>query len=231
MTTYPLDLEGYKQPGQILLRRWWKAVHVVARGIRTAPSASDRWLDPLLRYIRFLHGFTSCRPKQTEEAKAIERAHGIYQAADAQRWELEARLLTDEPIEEIARKADLKLETVQAFNAVFFEIRDDQDNRLNSAFFFLAFRPLWEEKDPPAWAIWRYAGLYCGSGTVDALATEQRGETIHSEANGETAWERVRMATKEAFQPSVRPRSTSSMLATPDSAAEIFSRAIGAAKS
>jgi hypothetical protein len=53
------------------------------------------------------------------------QAHGFWAAGDAPpRWALEARLLTREPLETIAAKSGLATEVVEAYEALFFQVRD-----------------------------------------------------------------------------------------------------------
>ena len=56
---------------------------------------------------------------------SLHAAYALYaQPPDLRRWELEARLLTTEPFEQVASKCLLTAAAVEAYHGVFFHVRE-----------------------------------------------------------------------------------------------------------
>jgi hypothetical protein len=95
---------------------------------RRARRRDDEWVRLALRYLRWLDKEqTGHRRRAMRPLADVEQAWQLYQANDAQRWHLEARLLIPEPLEQTARACDLELRTVETYEALFFQVKDRLD--------------------------------------------------------------------------------------------------------
>jgi hypothetical protein len=107
--------------------RWLRAFSFVDHNQRPIRQKDDEWVRRTWRFVRLLRHGPSDEAKQKliRRMPAIFEAHRLY--TDAQvflRWEVEARLLTDEPIAQIASKCGSTPEVIEAYHAVFFHVRD-----------------------------------------------------------------------------------------------------------
>jgi hypothetical protein len=73
----------------------------------------------------------------------VAEAWALYKANDMNRWHVEARLVTDQPVEEVAARCSLLSSTVDAYEKLFFDVRSRP-----AAGDWLAHRVL-----PPRWAV------------------------------------------------------------------------------
>jgi hypothetical protein len=93
---------------------------------KRARKRNDKWIELALQYLRRRDQEQSgrCRRALPGQLAAVEQAWKVYQANDALRWHLEARLLTSEPLEETSRACGIGVSTVEAYEALFFQVKD-----------------------------------------------------------------------------------------------------------
>jgi hypothetical protein len=128
----------------------------------------------------FLRAWRSCqdevdRPRLALDMPALYGAHRLSRAADAfAKWEVEARLLTDEPYARIAEKCGRETQVIKAYHETFFCVRD----RLQAEGYVLhqvigpkAHAGLTEADVDVILKLYAYAG---GPLVVDALASYYR---------------------------------------------------------
>ncbi len=84
---------------------------------RRASRRDDVWVRRALAWLR------SPSRKQPWH-QVIAQAHALYQQDGLTRWHLEARLLTHQPLHEVAACCSLSPATVEAYAALFFDVRD-----------------------------------------------------------------------------------------------------------
>jgi hypothetical protein len=91
--------------------------------------APRRWADGWVRRgRRFIHALRRPQegngPRRPRAVQAIEQAYQLYSGPGSfQRGEVEARLLAGETFEEVAARCDSRVEAVEAYHALFFEVQ------------------------------------------------------------------------------------------------------------
>jgi hypothetical protein len=105
--------------------RWLRAAALVESRRRPRPPHDDDWVVAAMRFRRWLRQpDVAARPSPP----GLPEAHALYAAPPSfRRWELEAWLLTREPFEVVGAKCRLSQEVVEAYHAVFFDVRDSLD--------------------------------------------------------------------------------------------------------
>jgi hypothetical protein len=112
-------------------RRWRRAVYLVENNRRVSPRRDDPWVRAAARFCRALR---RCQDEEARQAlarrlPALSQAHALYAGPPSlARWHLEARLLTPESFGQVAAKCATTPEVVEAYEAVFFSIRDRIDS-------------------------------------------------------------------------------------------------------
>jgi hypothetical protein len=105
--------------------RWLRAADLVEGRRRPRPPHDDDWVVAAMRFRRWLRQpDVAARPSPP----GLPEAHALYAAPPSfRRWELEAWLLTREPLGQVAARCGLSPEAVEAYHAVFFDVRDCLD--------------------------------------------------------------------------------------------------------
>jgi hypothetical protein len=109
--------------------RWRRACDLVDNGSPFSPGHDDA---PVLEAVCFLQAWRGCRHEEDRRQlaralPALYAAHELYLASSFQRWEVEARLLTEESFEQVAAKCGSDPQIIEAFHATFFNVRDRLD--------------------------------------------------------------------------------------------------------
>jgi hypothetical protein len=107
--------------------RWLRAANLWDQGREPSAPWDDAWVRKALGLYRVLQQDTGDRTRQ----KLVQRKPALYQAyrlyndgPSLLRWEVEARLLTNEPFEQIAAKCGTTAKVINAYEKVFFNVRD-----------------------------------------------------------------------------------------------------------
>ena len=87
------------------------------------------WIVPAYKYARSLATVSigETRAAQVQEMSDIVAAHGIYATDGRPRWELEARILSGEPVNVVSRKTSLPKSVVECCVGVFLDVLDRLD--------------------------------------------------------------------------------------------------------
>jgi hypothetical protein len=113
--------------------RWELARHILDTRGWFARRFADEWVRRALDYLK-----AYCRCALMEDYLALGRNMPAPDGAlellvngdfALTKWLVEARLLTGEPLPEVARKSDLAVEVVEAYEALFFQVADRLDDR------------------------------------------------------------------------------------------------------
>jgi hypothetical protein len=108
-------------PLQPLDHRYQRALALHSAG-RRPTRQDDTWTRRTLSWIRSRAGEARQR-KHEAWMTSLDDAHAVYAANDLPRWHLEARLLTSEPLDEVARRCRLATTTVEIYAEVFWDVR------------------------------------------------------------------------------------------------------------
>lgn len=101
--------------------RWYAALKEPAT---RRQSTGDEWVNAARNFIAARRQTTGRRGKRVAPDPAIAEAEDIYGTPDHQRAELEALLLTNMHLENIANRLGVELGTVDAYANLFFHVRD-----------------------------------------------------------------------------------------------------------
>jgi hypothetical protein len=86
----------------------------------------DDWIVRAVQFLQSTAGGKELATSPPNQAAIAESLRLFQELPSQRRWELQARLLTDAPLNEVARQIALPEDTVQAFEALFFAVRDDR---------------------------------------------------------------------------------------------------------
>jgi hypothetical protein len=164
--------------------RWRRATGLVDGGELLSPETDDGKVRDAARFVTAWRGCEDegDRARLAREVPALYGAHQLYLASGPfEKWEVEARLLTDEPYAQIGGKRSLDPQVVEAFHNVFFDVRD----RLHAEGYILhvvigpkAHTGLTESDIDVILKMFAYAG---GPLVVDALVGYYRGPPVAPE--------------------------------------------------
>jgi len=95
--------------------RWrWNRARKASRGIKARPAYSDLMIESAASYLN---------DETPESNVAIANARGIFKANGLLRAELEARVMANEPVAEIADRCQISEEVVTTYETLFFDVR------------------------------------------------------------------------------------------------------------
>jgi hypothetical protein len=104
--------------------RWLRALDLWDRGEQPSEPWDDAWVGKALGLFRVLQRDKDLQ-KRRRRLPALFQAYRLYNDGPPMlRWEVEARLLTTEPFEQIAAKCDSTRQVIHAYEKVFFNVRD-----------------------------------------------------------------------------------------------------------
>jgi hypothetical protein len=147
--------------------RWLRAHALVEAGVRPR-KRDDAQVRRARNYVAALHrrGHRDARRLDARMADIAE-ARDLSCGEPHRRWEVQARLLADEPIEAIACKTLVDPATIGSYARLFFDVAGRLGNRgyiIHSAIKLHAM-----PKEPGDGVIWRLFGYFGGPVVVDAL--------------------------------------------------------------
>jgi hypothetical protein len=122
-----MHLPAPQNPLQPLDDRWLRAGYLAKQGQHPSPEHDDHWVEQAVQYLTALAACHDDADRQHLAAQmpAVAQAHALHQAdPPLLRWAVEARVLADEPAEDIARKCNLLPGGVEAYENLFFDVRD-----------------------------------------------------------------------------------------------------------
>jgi hypothetical protein len=106
--------------------RWERANWLYEHGGRADSRIDDDWVACARDFLAARGPQAEARPTRRRRAHDphIQAALDLSQAdPQAPRWRLEAHLLTDAPLDEVARLCELPVEVIEIFHQLFFEVR------------------------------------------------------------------------------------------------------------
>ncbi|QDU21792.1 hypothetical protein [Urbifossiella limnaea] len=161
-------------PGSFYRRpewRWLRAEYLLATGRRRDRRIDDAWVSHARAAIQNRGGAAS-------RAATVRAAHEIWAGDPAVKGELEARLLTDEPLDRVAVRLALPAALVEAYAAVFFAVRPMRaatDWLLTHA---VGYSPLRGFTGPQPAAAWKLAALAGGPVLLDVVIAATTGRPM-----------------------------------------------------
>src|ERR1700722_10120981 len=105
----------------------WLAAVDRANSSGRLPRRLDARMREAVRFGRELHRCKdgAAQRRLAKRRPAFVAAHALYAPEPpGPRWELEARLLTDDPFEQVALDMGMSAEAVATYHDLFFDVRD-----------------------------------------------------------------------------------------------------------
>jgi hypothetical protein len=153
-------------------RRWRRAAQLLADGLPLSPDYDDAWVQQALDYRTALAGCQDEAGRLTlaPAMPALAQAHALHEAGSPLlRWAVEAYVLAGESCDAVARRFGLLPETVEAYERVFFAVRD----RLAADGWVLCHvigrQMHYGLTEQDLDVLWRFVGYYFGPVMLDAL--------------------------------------------------------------
>ena len=97
--------------------RWKRAQSLATSGRPLDPRIDDEWVSLARSAIMGVNGH------KPQVAATIEARDFSFAEPPERRWEMDARLLTDEPLDRVARRFGITPAAVEAYAALFFDVR------------------------------------------------------------------------------------------------------------
>jgi hypothetical protein len=169
MDTDPLHwLPGsfYRKPSW----RWSRAEYLTATGRRLDPRIDDDWVDHARAALRGRGGGST--------VAAVRAAQEIWAGVPAARAELEALLLTAEPLDRIVERFHIPAAVVEAYAEVFFAVRSmrpAKDWLLTRA---VGYSPIRGFVGPLPASAWKLAALSGGPLLMDVVIAATTGRSL-----------------------------------------------------
>ena len=160
-------------PGSFYRRpewRWLRAEYLVATGCRRDARIDDDWVDLARAAIE--------GRSRSKKSGDVHAARGVWAGDVSARAELEALLLTDEPIDRIAERFHISTAVVEAYAEVFFAVRpmrEATDWLLARAVGYSAIRGF---TGPLPGAAWKLAALAGGPVLLDVVMAATTGRPL-----------------------------------------------------
>jgi hypothetical protein len=143
------------------------ARELVDQGAAAPPRNDDPMLHEAVRFLRQHYSADASKQAHWSNSRsAISQAFEIAMTGDYPCTRLQARLLTGEPLVETATHVDLPLATVEAYENLFFSVRD----RLRARDFIVRRALGWVPgSDPSEEAITRAFAYFGGPVVLDLI--------------------------------------------------------------
>jgi hypothetical protein len=103
--------------------RWLRAADLWDQGREPSTPWDDAWVRKAVALYHVLQQDKAHR-ERTQRMPPLHQAYRLYKGESPLRWELEARLLTSEPFEQIAAKCGTTPMVINAYEKVYFNVRD-----------------------------------------------------------------------------------------------------------
>jgi hypothetical protein len=168
--------------------RWERADKLIFFGDRPK-SRDDKLTRQVYQYQQSIGG-RDCPPTCPKPRFALLRAaHQIYSDNGELRWEIEARLLSRQSIDEVARRLDLAPDLLVLYEQVFFTCLDRIDCSDWILINFIGNGPS-SGFSPHDWrGIWRWVGYFGGPHALDlVVAATSKVPRQHNYTADELRW-------------------------------------------
>jgi hypothetical protein len=153
-------------------RRWLRAAHLLADGLPLSPDYDDDWVRHALDYRKALAGCQDEAGRLTLAGAmpALAQAHALHEAdPPLLRWAAEAYVLAGEPFETVGKRCGLLPEAVEAYERVFFAVRERLDASGWVMCHVIGQKMHYGLTERDLDVLWRYVGYYFGPVMLDAL--------------------------------------------------------------
>lgn len=150
--------------------RWDRAGRLLVTGRRLDRRVDDDWVAA----ARQAHS----RPTSEMKDGVVRSAHDIWQGDPAVRHELEAWLLTDEPLTEVAKRLRLSAEVVAAYEALFFAVREVKTATDWLLLRAVGYSALQGVTGPMPYAAWKLAALHGGPLALEVVTAATSGHPL-----------------------------------------------------
>jgi hypothetical protein len=107
--------------------RWERARFLCEYGGPLSPKWDDRWIRRACDFQRRLAGFDGDvdHPRLTRLDPAILGAYRLrFKVDEHYRWQVEARIVGDQPASEIAARSGVSVKVIEAYESLFYAVRD-----------------------------------------------------------------------------------------------------------
>jgi hypothetical protein len=150
--------------------RWLRAQHLARRGRRPDPGIDDRWV---------LHARASATGGRKAKPAAVRAARAVWEGDPAERrWELEARLLTDEPLGRVADRCGLPPAVAEAYAEVFFSVRPHRQATDWLLLQAVGYSPVTGFNGPQPGGVWKYLAVRGGPVVLDVVIAATTGRPL-----------------------------------------------------
>lgn len=159
-------------PGSFFRRpewRWLRAGYLAGSDKQLEGRIDDDWVALAWSALLGCHA---------PETFAILAARDVWTAETERKWELEARLLTDEPLPAIAERLRLPLSVVEAYAEVFFSVRSEVQARDWLMLRAVGYSALSGFSGPQPGALWKYAAHTGGPFVLDVVIAVTTGRPL-----------------------------------------------------
>jgi len=126
-----MDLIGMMphSPFRIPSWRYQRATELVEEGKRLRPKFDDAWVARTKTFLATNRATELGKPHRHARDEALARAFAIFNGPASIRGRLEGYLLTHATLDHVAARCRLQVETISAFEAVFFSVRGHLGSR------------------------------------------------------------------------------------------------------
>jgi hypothetical protein len=152
--------------------RYGRALALLGAGKRPSRKWDDQWVAVAVRFLRALRRCRdeTDRQRLARRMPALYHAHAIHTADSPRaRWAVQARMLSGEPFDVIARKCAMTPEAVEAFARLHYDVHDRLGAPDHVACVLIG-RTLHEgltEQNPEV--LWKFTGYHGGPDLLDVL--------------------------------------------------------------
>ena len=110
--------------------RWERVQHLVKHQLAPTRRPEDDWLRDGYHFLsRFLRDKNGSVERLRQEYPALSKAYELVSQQESEAWLIEAGLLTDVPLVDLAKYAGVDETVVKTYEFYFFQIRDKLESR------------------------------------------------------------------------------------------------------
>ena len=148
--------------------RWQRAIWRAQSRSRRSERQDDDWTHRAMGCVKAIHreacGYRPYRPDPD-----VMHARQLAQHHDWNRAELEARILSDQPIDQISSTMGVSTGVISAFEGIFFDVRPRLGCQSWIVYDVIGLKPSGPLQPQDVTKAWRYFGFMYGPCTLDVL--------------------------------------------------------------
>jgi hypothetical protein len=150
--------------------RWNRAVYLAEGGRPAGPDIDDDWVTRVTTYLAVANGAQQPDPKwQQPNDTVVATAAWCWEKNSETRWRLEAMVLADHPVAMIADQCGQSTDMVDAYEAIFFDVRRCLAARDWVVCQVLGGMLPWNTRREAPGSLWRIAGFFGGVPILDVM--------------------------------------------------------------